>query len=108
MPAPDVTIRLAGPADGPALRGLAALDSAPALTGRVLIAEVRGEPWAALSLDDLHEVADPFRPSGELVHLLAARARQLHRDERRAQRRHPFARRGHGVRFPARAFTGGP
>jgi hypothetical protein len=43
----------------------------------VLLADVDDELWAAVSLDDDHLVADPFRPSGELLVLLAARARQL-------------------------------
>ena len=37
---------------------------------------------AAISLDDGHLVADPFRPSGELAFTLAQRARTLKRAER--------------------------
>ena len=50
--------------------------------GDVLVAEVGGEVWAAISLDDRHAIADPFRPTGELVALLLERARQLRRAER--------------------------
>ena len=52
----------------------------------MLVAEVGGELWAAVSLDDMHAVADPFRPTGELVALLVERARQLHRSERGRRR----------------------
>jgi hypothetical protein len=76
---PAVTIRYAAPEDGSALAGLAGLDSSRPPRGVVLIAEVGGEPWAAVSLDDHHAVADPFRPSGELVWLLMERARQVRR-----------------------------
>jgi hypothetical protein len=71
------TIRVADPDDAVALQRLAALDSKPLPPGRLLVAEVDGELWAAVSLHDPHDVADPFRPSGELVLLLHERARQL-------------------------------
>jgi hypothetical protein len=87
--APALTIRAAVPEDAGALARLAALDSSRAPRGLVLLAEVRGEPWAALSLDDQHTVADPFRPSGELVPLLLERARDLRRGEPAGIRRHP-------------------
>ena len=77
-----LTIRRAGPADAEALRILAATDSSVAPAGDVLLAEVDGRLWAALSLDDGHAVADPFRPSGELVWLLLEHARRLKRAER--------------------------
>ncbi len=79
---PALTIRLAAPADEDALAGLAALDSSRPPRGLVLVAEVGGELWAALSLDDGHAVADPTRPSGELAWLLLERARRLRRAER--------------------------
>jgi hypothetical protein len=72
---PVIVIREAGPDDAPALARLAALDSAEALEGpEVLVAEVAGKPWAALSLPDGRAVADPFRPSGDLLALLRVRA----------------------------------
>jgi hypothetical protein len=104
MNANDVTIRLARPDDERAVAVLSALDSAARPAGDVLVAEVDGSLWAAVSLEDRQAVADPFRPSGELVPLLRERALQLR----------PRARRGAGagihalVRFPARAFTGEP
>ena len=75
--APSVTIRYARPDEVDALAELAALDSSRAPHGVVLVAEVGTSLWAAVSLDDGHAVADPFRPSGELLFLLSERARQL-------------------------------
>src|ERR687896_1811576 len=77
----SLTLRHAVPADADELEGLAQLDSRRAPRGVVLVAEVGGELWAAVSLDDMHAVADPFRPTGELVALLVARAGQLRRTE---------------------------
>jgi hypothetical protein len=91
----SLTIRYAVSEDADALRRLAQLDSARPLQGTVLVAEVAGEPWAAISLDDFHAVADPFRPSGELVWLLVERARDLERAERDRRGR----RRGRGRRI---------
>jgi hypothetical protein len=79
--APALTLRYALPADADAIDRLAQLDSSRAPRGVVLIAEIGGELWAAISLDDHHTVADPFRPTGELVALLVERARQLRRAE---------------------------
>jgi hypothetical protein len=76
------TIRVAHPSDVAALLRLAALDSKPLPAGRLLVAEVDGELWAAVSLDRPADVADPFRPSGELVLLLHERARQIERAAR--------------------------
>jgi hypothetical protein len=77
----SLTLRHAVAADADELDRLAQLDSRRAPRGVVLVAEVGGELWAAVSLDDMHAVADPFRPTGELVALLVARARQLRRAE---------------------------
>jgi hypothetical protein len=72
-----VTIRLARPQDARAVADLSVLDSARRPTGDVLVAEVDSALWAAVSLEDGHAVADPFRPSGALVPLLRERSRQL-------------------------------
>ena len=74
-----VTFRHALPADFAALAVLAELDSSRPPRGAVLVAEAGGELWAAISLDDSHLVANPFRPTGELAHRLLARARELRR-----------------------------
>jgi hypothetical protein len=75
----DIEIRLAAPADAPALSRLAELDSRPAdaLHGDVLLAEVKGDPLAALSLEDDLLVAHPFRHTKPLAQLLTLRAKQL-------------------------------
>ncbi len=77
--ADNVEIRLAGPADAPALSRLSELDSRPAdaLHGDVLLAEVQGDPVAALSLEDDLLVAHPFRHTKPLAQLLTMRAHQL-------------------------------
>ncbi len=74
-----LTLRFAGPADEAAIDRLAQLDSRRAPRGAVLLAEVEGELWAALSVDDGHAVSDPFRLTGELIPLLLERARQIRR-----------------------------
>jgi hypothetical protein len=70
----NLTIRSAAAADEFAVRRLAALDSAFPPTGDVLLAEMGDELWAALSVDTGHAVADPFRPSRDLVELLRLHA----------------------------------
>jgi hypothetical protein len=84
-----LTLRYAVPADAEAIDRLAQLDSTRAPRGIVLVAEVSGDLWAALSIDDGHAVAEPFRPTGELVALLAERARQLRRARRGRMERLP-------------------
>jgi hypothetical protein len=80
----SLTIRMTTPSDADALARLAELDSAPVPAEPVLVAEVNGELWAAISLVDNALVGDPFRPTGELQFLLVERARQL-----RSGGRHP-------------------
>ena len=84
-----LTIRFAGLADEPALARLAALDSSRTPRGAVLVADVGGELWAALSLDDGHAVGDPFRPSAEALWMLTERSRQLRRERRGRMQRLP-------------------
>jgi hypothetical protein len=64
------TIRRASPADSSAVARLAALDSASPPAGELLLAEVGDELWAAVEIDSGVAIADPFRPSGDLVELL--------------------------------------
>lgn len=80
--ASSLTLRMAVPADADALDRLAQLDSRRAPRGAVIVAEVGGDLWAAVSVDDGHAVADPFHPTGELMALLVERARQLRRARR--------------------------
>lgn len=71
-----ITIRPAYGDDEPALRRLAALDSAPGVPpAPVFLAEVDDELRAALSLRDGSVIADPFHPTLDLVALLRAHAR---------------------------------
>ena len=72
-----ISIRLAGPGDGEAVDRLAQLDSAHAVPGETLVAEVDGRIAAALPLAHGRVIADPFMPSAELASLLEVRARQL-------------------------------
>jgi hypothetical protein len=76
---PDtLVIRLAEPADLDRLRYLAALDSARALMGDVLVAEADGVISAAYSVDERRAIADPFVHTAELVELLELRAGTPH------------------------------
>jgi hypothetical protein len=93
-PAEALTIRLSVPADTPALRRLAQLDSAPPPECvPMLVAEIDGELHAALPLDGGPAIADPFRRTAELVAMLAERARQLESPTpRRSTRRRRWIR----------------
>jgi hypothetical protein len=72
---PIISIRAATNGDGPALARLAALDSAPVPFGPVLLAEVDGQPRAALSVADNRVIGDPFTRTAGLVELLRVHAR---------------------------------
>jgi hypothetical protein len=78
----NLTIRRATTADEFAVRRLAALDSSSPPTGEVILAEMGDELWAAVSVDTGAAIADPFRPSGDLVDLLRFRADRLNGDVR--------------------------
>jgi hypothetical protein len=78
----DLTLRFAGSADEDEIDRLAQLDSRRAPRGVVIVAEVDGAIWAALSVDDGHAVSDPFHLTGDLVLLLLERARQLRRSRK--------------------------
>jgi hypothetical protein len=76
-------LRLAVPGDEEALEALAALDRERAPRGLVLLAEVSGRAWAALSLDDGHAVTHPSHPgAADLVLRLADHGRALLRGTR--------------------------
>ena len=95
----DVTIGVATPDDARVLQYLAQIDSAPLVTGRVLLAELDGVPYAAISLDTGAVVADPFRPTAEAVRMLRLRRYQLTRQGGRgpmpARLRRVLARHAH-------------
>ena len=83
----SLTIRRSDVADSGALARLAVLDSSSALTGDALVAEVGDELWAAVEVDTGIAIADPFRPSADLVDLLRLRAEHMRADGARARRR---------------------
>ena len=72
---PSVLIRAARGSDGPALEALAALDSATVPAGALLVAEADGVLVAALSASTGSRIADPFRPTRDVIELLELRAR---------------------------------
>jgi hypothetical protein len=72
-----ITLRYAFPEDEAAITRLAALDSADVPPAALLVAEVAGELWAAISLAGGDVIADPFYPTAALVALLRERGRQL-------------------------------
>ena len=78
----SVTLRLASPGDERAVGRLAALDSSTPPARPLLLADVDGQPLAALALSDGSVVADPFQATADLIDLLRARARQLDGDHR--------------------------
>ena len=88
-----LTFRHVAPSDVQPLRRLAELDSSRVPSGEVLVADVGGELWAAISVDDRHTIADPFRPTRPLVVLLKERARQLRRAARAQRPRFTLFRR---------------
>jgi hypothetical protein len=75
---PTVVIRAARGSDGEALEGLARLDSQRPLAGDVLVAEQDGALVAALAGDRV--IADPFRPTDDVVALLHLRAGRSRRE----------------------------
>jgi hypothetical protein len=72
-----VNVRLFAERDIDGIKQLAALDEKPIPTGGVLVAEQDGELVAALPLDGGQALADPFKPTADIVTLLRVRARQL-------------------------------
>ena len=89
-PVETLTIRIAVPADAPALRQLAQLDSAPPPHSvPMLVAEVGGELRAALSLDGGPAIANPFQRTAEVVAMLMVRVRQLQTVSPRPATRRP-------------------
>jgi hypothetical protein len=82
-----LTIRRADIADSGALVHLAALDSSDPPQGDALLAEVGRELWAAVEIESGNAVADPFRPSADLVELLRFRAARLRAEAAGPRRR---------------------
>ena len=72
-----ILLRRAVPQDGAVLRRLARLDSTRLPDGELLVAEIDGLIVAAVPFDGRRAIADPFRPTAELVELLRMRLRLL-------------------------------
>ncbi|HEY7630648.1 MAG TPA: hypothetical protein VH817_08105 [Thermoleophilaceae bacterium] len=72
---PELTIRLAAgdACDDASIRRLADLDREEPPDGPALLAELDGEPVAAIGFDDGHTVADRRRASSSLLTLLHLR-----------------------------------
>jgi hypothetical protein len=96
----SITIRRAGHADATALHRLAERDSAPELSGEVLVAMVDDRIRAAVSISTGNAIADPFHPTAELVALLSERSTQI-RGSRRGLRARLGAALGHRARRSA-------
>ncbi len=77
LPSSILTLRPAVPEDAAAIARLAELDSAKVPSGALLVAVVDGTPLAAVSLETGVVIADPFRPTADLVALLRERAARL-------------------------------
>jgi hypothetical protein len=83
----QITIRPGYADDHLALVRLAALDSAAVPPAPLLVADVDGELGAALSLRDGTSIADPFRPTADIVALLRAHAAAATPSPRKRPRR---------------------
>jgi hypothetical protein len=81
----SVIIRAAKALDGAALRRIAQRDSRVVPDGELLLAEVDGEAQAAIALATGDVIADPFRPTAELVRMLSLRRTQLRGAVRRSR-----------------------
>lgn len=75
--APTIAIRPAAVDEAADVRRLSYLDSQRPLRGEVLLALQDAVPVAAVSLADGRVVADPFRPTADIVELLRMRAQSL-------------------------------
>ena len=81
------TVRFATEADLGNLTRLCVLDSTPALSFPVLVAESDDVVVAAVSLADGRAAADPFRPTADVLTLLRVRADQLASERATVRRR---------------------
>lgn len=91
----EITIRPARTADERAIARLAALDSAVAPADPLMLGEVDGALWVAMSLLDGSVVADPFAPTADLVELVRVRVASARADADEG----PAGRRGLRLRW---------
>jgi hypothetical protein len=68
-----LVLRRAAAEDAPALARLARLDSAPRPSGAMLVGEIDGRIVAAVPFAGGRPIADPFRPTADIVELLRTR-----------------------------------
>jgi hypothetical protein len=88
----QVTIRSSTSGDLPAIRRLAAIDSAAVPSGQLLLAEVNGDLVAALAVADGRVIADPFVLTSAIVGLLRDHGRRpVHAGRRSGLRRRSLA-----------------
>jgi hypothetical protein len=85
-PYPSVTVRLSRPDDHDAIRRLAELEGRRLPPEPALVAEACGRVLAARSLSTRELVADPWRPTEELVELLDLRSLHLRGELERRSR----------------------
>jgi hypothetical protein len=85
----SVIIRAANGLDRPALRRIAERDSQAVPDGELLIVEVDGEAQAAIAIGTGEVIADPFRPTAELVRMLGLRRAELSGERRSLGRAEP-------------------
>jgi hypothetical protein len=83
---PTVVIRAARGPDGAALERLAQLDSQKLPAGELLVGERDGELVAAYAPATRAAIADPFRPTADIVALLELHGRPRAARERRRVR----------------------
>jgi hypothetical protein len=81
-----IVLRRSSAEDAPALMRLARLDSAPRPTGDMLVAEVDERIVAAVPFGGGRAIADPFRPTADILELLQARVELLAPSARRSPR----------------------
>src|SRR3954454_3213361 len=82
LPEDAVLVRRARAADAARIRTLALLDDRRLSDGPFLVAEIAGEPIAAMSMSSGQVVADPFRRTRDAEDLLRMRAGQIAQRER--------------------------
>lgn len=76
-PYDDVTVRWAEPRDAEAIRRVAERDTQVVPSGQLLVAVVAGSIVAVAPLAGGKTIADPFRPTRDLVDLLELRVSQI-------------------------------
>jgi hypothetical protein len=91
QPRRELIVRLAGEADRADLERLAQLEGRALRSGATLLAERRGEVLAAVSIASGEAIADPFRPTADLVELLLRSRARLRGEPGRPGPRGPLA-----------------